>query len=410
MEKTIKLHPKQYEAFLDEKPYVVCIAGFQSGKSTLGALWSAKKAFDFPNKNGLIAAPTYKILNQSTLEKFFQMFPQLRKYYKQQQSVIELPEGGRIFIRSTDEPLGLEGMTLSWAWLDEAGMMNRLVWNIVRTRLAIEKGQCLITTTPYSLNYLYSEIYQPAIRGEDSDISIHKWRSVDNPYFPKDFLEKEKKRLTSQEFARRYEAEFVRMSGLVYELLPNHILEQNEINYKKIANPEAVIAGIDWGFKNPAAIAIIIKKDNTYFLVDEFYQTGKTTAEIIAKIKEFKDKYRVNYFFPDPAEPDRLEEMKREGLNPSEVNKDIKLGISYVQELTRTNRFYVFSNCKNSLEEFNYYHYDEEKIKEEPVKEMDHLMDAIRYALFGHRNFIPVIDPQEMYRIYQRRNNPTSFE
>ncbi|HOK34694.1 MAG TPA: terminase family protein [Candidatus Paceibacterota bacterium] len=405
MEQILKLHPKQYEAFIDEKPYVVCIAAFQSGKSFLGSIWSAKKISDFPDKNGVIAAPTYKILNQSTLEKFFQLFPQYRKYYKQQQSILELPSGGKVFIRSTDEPLGLEGMTLKWAWLDEAGMMNRLVWNIIRTRLAIENGQCLITTTPYSLNYLYNEVYQPAIRGEDPDISIHKWRSIDNPYFPKDFLEKERKRLTPQEFARRYEAEFVRMSGLVYELLPNHIIPPKEIN-----NPEAVIAGIDWGFKNPSAIAVIIKKDNVYYLVDEFYQTEKTTAEIIAKLKEFRDKYHINYYFPDPAEPDRLEEMKREGLIPSETSKDIKAGISYVQELIRTNRFYVFSTCKNALEEFNFYHYDEEKPKEEPIKEMDHLMDAIRYALVGHKNYIPVNNEKMLYHIYQRRNNPQTFE
>jgi hypothetical protein len=32
----------------------------------------------------------------------------------------------------------------------------------------------------------------------------------------------------------------------------------------------------------------------------------------------------------------------------------------------------------------NSYRYDPEKNKEEPVKENDHLMDALRYAVYNH--------------------------
>ncbi len=127
------------------------------------------------------------------MDKFFSLFPEFRKFYKQQQGIIELPTGGKVYIRSTDEPLGLEGMTLKWAWLDEAGMMNRLVWVIIRARTAIENGQVLITTNPYTLNWLYDEFYIPWKEGKDKDLAVYSWRSIDNPYFPKEFYEKRKK-------------------------------------------------------------------------------------------------------------------------------------------------------------------------------------------------------------------------
>jgi len=392
-EKEIKLHPKQWEALNCDNQFIACISGVQGGKSFLGSVWAQKKINEFPDKSGAIIAPTYKILIQSTLEKFFQIFPEYKKFYKQQQGIIELPTGGKIFIRSADDPLGLEGMTLNWAWLDEAGMMKRLVWQIIRSRVSVAKGQVLITTTPYFENWLYREFFIPWKENRDNKLSVFTWKSIDNPYFPKDFYEEEKARLSPKEFARRYEGEFVKMSGLVYELEEHHIIKEAPQNY------DIVIAGIDWGYNNPSAIAVIGVKDKVFYLIDEFYESQKTTADVIQKAKIFYQQYRVNEWYPDPAEPDRMEEMRRAGLYPKETNKDIKFGISKVQEVLR-GRFYVLDKCVNAIEEFNTYHYDEEKMKELPVKENDHLMDAIRYAIVGYS---PIRKPN--YDIYFNRKN-----
>ena len=76
--------------------------------------------------------------------------------------------------------------------------------------------------------------------------------------------------------------------------------------------------------------------------------------------------------------------MKRHGFYTREVDKNVILGIDRVRELIRKRQLFVFDNCKNTIDEFNSYHYDPEKLKEEPVKENDHLMDAIRYAIYNH--------------------------
>lgn len=384
--KRVILFEKQFDAFNFQTQFGAAIAGVQSGKTFLGAHWAGNKITKFPDKNGLICAPTYKILQHSTLDKFFQVWPELRKYYKEQKGIIELPTGGKVFCRSADQPLGIEGMTIYWAWLDEAGMMPRLIWTVARSRVSLTNGQILITTTPYNMGWLYQEFYLPWKEKRDTDLSVFTWRSIDNPFFPKEFFEKEKQRLRTEEFARRYGGEFKKMEGLVYDLPPEQII--NPI-LEIMGKAEFIGMGVDWGFRNPAAILIGALWDNAWYIIDEWKEIEKTTAEIIQIIKNKMGEFRGQRVFPDPAEPDRIKELKNADINVAEVNKDIKGGISTIQQLIRDKRLFVFNTCQNFLDEINSYHYPEgqegKPFKDEPEKVNDHLMDAMRYLIHSYQ-------------------------
>lgn len=386
MEKTIKLHKFQDQAIFAKERFVALIAGIQSGKTIGGAIW-ARMMFDkYEGDDGLIAAPNYKILQQSTLPKFFEINPDLKRYYRKGDSIIEVPGRGKIYIRSTDNPNVIEGMTLRWIWPDEAGQMKLDAWINFQGRLSILQGSLLITTTPYALNWLKTDFYDKWKKGV-KDYKVVQFRSVDSPYFPKEEFERVKNTMDARTFRRRYCGLLEKMEGLVYDdFMPSiHIIEPKKIEFKE------VIAGIDWGFNHPTAIAIIgVDKDNCFYLIDEYYERGKITSEIIEKLKFYQDKYKVRFWYPDPAEPDRLEEMKQAGLFPREVNKgkgSVSLGIDKVRALIKENRFKVFNTCKYAIEEFNLYCYpDEDKgIKEEPIKENDDLMDAGRYAIMTYQ-------------------------
>ena len=384
--KEVNLFDKQFDAFNFKTQFGAVIAGIQSGKTFLGSYWSRNKIGQFRDKNGLICAPTYKILQQSTLEKFFQIWPDLRKYYKEQKGVIELPSKGKVFTRSADQPLGIEGMTIYWAWLDEAGMMPRLIWTVVRSRVSLTGGQVLITTTPYNMGWLYQEFYIPWKEKRDLDLSVFTWRSIENPFFPKEFFLKEKQRLRPEEFARRYEGEFKKMEGLVYDLPPEQIITPNLDIVKKA---EFVGAGIDWGFRNPAAIPVGALWDNAWYIIDDWKESGRTTAEIIQVAKNKVSEFRIQRFYPDPAEPDRIKECKNAGLNIADTNNDVIGGISTIQQLIKDKRFFVFDICRNWLDEQSKYHYPEgqegKPFKDEPEKIDDHLMSGTRYLIYSYQ-------------------------
>jgi phage terminase large subunit len=384
----VELFSKQFDAFNFKTQFGAAIAGVQSGKTFMGSLWAGKKINEFPDKDGIIAAPTYKILQQSTLAKFFSNFPTLHKYYRESKGVIELPTGGNVYVRSADQPFGSEGITAWWEWLDEAGQMSRMAWTVYRSRIAMTGGQQLITTTPYAMNWLYTDYFLPWQRKEDLNYSCFTWKSIENPHFPKEYFEAERRRLSEEEFARRYCGEFAKMEGLVYDLPTDQIIEPTD----KL-NVRDVILGLDFGFHNPSAgVVIKVSADNVFYVTDEYYEAGKTQDELEDELKTLQRTVPYRQVYPDPAEPDRIAAMKKHGFYTKDVDKNVMLGIDKVRELIRKKQLFVFNRCKYFLDEINYYHYDSDKPKEEPVKEKDHLMDALRYALYNYtgRQVVPM--------------------
>ena len=89
-------HDKQVKAFLSKKRFIALIAGVRGGKTHAAAAWSASETiklyqYDSVNRNGLISAPTHKMILHATLPKFFEMLPQMEKYYKSGAGEIVLP-------------------------------------------------------------------------------------------------------------------------------------------------------------------------------------------------------------------------------------------------------------------------------------------------------------------------------
>jgi hypothetical protein len=380
----ITLHPKQFEAFDFKSQFGAAIAGVRGGKTYVGAVWAGNKMATDP-ANGLICAPDYKTLHDATLNTFFQIFPHYRKFYKQQRSLIELPDK-TIFLRSLDDPLAAEGLTVGWVWGDEAGKYKLLAWHSLRSRVSLSRGQVFLTTTPYNMGWLYNDFYVPWKENKDKDLTVVTWASVANPNFPPDIFEAERHRLSAAEFKRRYEGIFSRMQGLVYNLGGHNIIDPKELR------AEITLGGIDWGWTNPAALSVVKIYDGAYYVVDEWYQTEKTTGQIIEQAIKMQNKWGVNRWYADSANPEKIAESNiNTGLNvlPYEKKKDsITHGVSYINQCILENRFYVFRGLINTLNEFEMYQYPEPDDnglvkKDEPLPFNNHLMDAIRYQIMG---------------------------
>jgi len=391
--KKIRFFKQQMAAFKFKTQFGIVCAGKQSGKTFLGVYWAGSKLHEFPKGVGLILAPTYKILQSSTLRKFFSEFPPYKKYYKEQKQEIVFSPDLTVFCRSADNPLSFEGITANWIWADEIGMFSRLAWITMRGRVAMTGGQVLGTTTAYNLGWLYKDYYIPWRDGLDKSLSFFEWESVANPKFPKIFFEQERMRLSKEEFDRMYRGKFTKMTGLVYDLKPSQIIPPDP---KIINGADKIIYGIDWGFKNPAAILVLAHYNFDWYVIDEWKSAGKTTKEIIQQLKDFIQKYRKGSYYPDPAEPDRILEMEMEGLISGKVSKNIRAGVSHVNQFIKSNHLFVFNTCSFFLDEINTYHYPSDDSAELPVKTNDHLMDCLRYALYSYK-FESFEEPKEDY-------------
>ena len=162
----------------------------------------------------------------------------------------------------------------------------------------------------------------------------------------------------------------------------------------------------------------------------EYYHSGRESgrqrspSEYASDLVEFMDdlheKYdiRVFYIFLDPSAKGLAEEVRRATRNLEYsvlirgAENDVALGISRVQKALAFDILKVSPSQENAIREFGIYEYDKksiEKGKEAPIKEDDHCMDAIRYAVMGAWNrikhWIP-LDPDDDIKI----ENPLSRE
>jgi PBSX family phage terminase large subunit len=380
----------QARIFTSTARFIAVITGIQWGKTTGGAVWLLAKVFkDYDaglRGDYLIAAPTQKILQQSTMPKFKEFFPSDWGVWREQKSCFELnwnkgdsDEPCRIYVRSMDEPEHIEGMTIRAAWLDEAGQMKAAAWTNVQGRLSIAQGPCLMTSTPYANNWFNREVFQRWKKG-DTNYDVIVGASSDNPWFPKEEFLRAKQTLPEPIFRRRYLGEFVQLEGLVYpEFTDDHVVEPFDIP------PEwPRFAGLDFGKKDPNAIMGITCDPATgiYYVFFEFYKAEQR----LSALADALDRGNFGHTLCDPAAAQLIKELREVYHVRSlvEADNDIGIGIERLGSMFKEKKLKVFSSCRNLIDELENYVYPaadpDRSTPDKPIHRNCHALDALRYA------------------------------
>ena len=379
-------HPAQVKVATSLKRFRVVCAGRRVGKTVLAINEMAGKAYSRKGMNIAYVAPTYQQARDIAWIQLVELVKPIAVKINETrlEITIQTQDKGKsmISLRGWESIETLRGLAFDFIVLDEIASMKNWEtnWNtIIRPTLTDREGNVLFISTPKGFNHFYDlfNLYKDPVKGRDYE-SFH-FTSYDNPYLPIAEIENAKRELEEDQFAQEYLADFRKTQGLVYKGFDRVKHVYTEADYNVVDR----LVGVDWGWTNPAAVYLICKdSDSNYWITTEFYKSGKTTDEII----EIAKSYRGNKYYPDPAEPDRIDQMRRMGLNVREVSKDIEAGIRSVQELLKTGRLKIHYSCVNLINEFETYKYPDKKPDhnepELPIKENDHGMDAIRYVLY----------------------------
>jgi PBSX family phage terminase large subunit len=295
---------------------------------------------------------------------------------------VKTQEGGTsvITLKSWDAIESLRGQSFHFLVIDEVAMMRNF-WNgwneVLRPALTDTKGHAMFISTPKGFNHFY-ELYKK--QDEDDNFQSFHATTYDNPHIDPEEIEEAKRELPDDQFAQEYLADFRKVEGLVYKEFDRtrHTFVVLPTEYNIVEKR----GGIDFGYKNPSAILTVYKtRDKSYYITDEYYETGKVNDELIQEMKSRK----CTTWYPDPAEPDRIEEMRRAGLSVNEVSKNVEAGIDSVRKLFKQNRIYIHIGCRNLIWELETYRYKPRRADanepEEPIKEDDHLVDCLRYIV-----------------------------
>ena len=145
------------------------------------------------------------------------------------------------------------------------------------------------------------------------------------------------------------------------------------------------IFGLDFGFVNPTALVQLNVDGYEVGVQQKIYQSGLTNQDLIRKLHSVMSKDEKNQcpIYADSAEPQRIEELNREGFWVIPADKSVKDGIDYVKRC----RLRITDDSDNVIKEVRGYSYRMDRngrVLEEPVKFNDHALDGVRYGLHTH--------------------------
>ncbi|HOJ87173.1 MAG TPA: phage terminase large subunit, partial [Elusimicrobiales bacterium] len=217
---------------------------------------------------------------------------------------------------------------------------------------------------------------QDILNKEDFDIIKSTYK--DNPFLTPDYIKMlEDLKYQNEHLYRIYVlGEFSKLPNLIYNNY--EIISDDE--YNKIVSE--TIYGLDFGFNNPTALVEVKICDDKIFLREMLYKTNLTNQDLINYLKELEIKKNCEIYC-DGAEPQRIEELYKAGFNAKPSKKEVIDGI----DLIKRKKLYITKSSSSLIKEIKSYSYKIDKagkILEEPVKFNDHLMDAMRYAIYTH--------------------------
>ena len=373
----ITLLKSQDDFLFNDYKYNAYIGGVGSGKTFAGAL---KSIINRDNSRGMIVAPTYSMLRDVTLLTLFDMLNEVNhKYnYNKNESIIEY-NNNLIFCRSAEHPDRLRGPNLDWFWLDEPALMKYITFKIMQGRIRrSEKSEGFLTGTPAGFDWIYEKFYI----ADNKNYNMIQCSTKDNIYLPNDYVEDLYDSYTGTFADQELGGKFVAFEGLVYKDFDRdvHVIKPFEI-------PRAwrKVRCIDFGYVNPfACIWMAFDEDNRAYLYREHYQRKKLIKEHAKEINKYDDLPRYEYTISDHDSQDQAE-LTEYGIYTINADKNVSQGIQKVSNRIKIQgdgkpRLFIFNNCVNAIKEISQYSWNE-KGKEEPVKENDHIMDCVRYVI-----------------------------
>jgi len=144
------------------------VSGVGAGKTWAGAVEVLRQP---SATTGVVAAPTFRMLDDATIRTFYEVAGEFVVPDSKRQYSCRLINGTDVLFRSAENPEHMRGPNLGWFWLDEAALMEPMVWDIMIGRLRRKPGRAWVTTTPKGMT---NWVYEVFVRNADEDTFLIK--------------------------------------------------------------------------------------------------------------------------------------------------------------------------------------------------------------------------------------------
>lgn len=298
MKLNFELLPWQKQVFADPTRFKVIVAGRRCGKSRLSAVSLLVEGLRCPPGSAVMyVAPTQGQARQIIWDLLMDLGRDVISGSHVNNMDITLINGAKIYVRGSDRPDTLRGVSLTFLVLDEVADIKSETWEkVLRAALSDKKGKALFIGTPKGRNWFY-EMYNLGISEEDEEWKSWHFTTKDNPLIDPKEIEGAKKTLSSFAFKQEYEASF--------DNAGTDLFKEEWIQYGEEPSDGVYHIAIDLaGFKNEnyssarqkkldeSAIAVVKVTDDGVWFVKKIehgrWDVKEAAAKILKNIREFE--------------------------------------------------------------------------------------------------------------------------
>lgn len=318
-----------------------------------------------------IVRKTFPALRGSVMRDFFTILQQLNLYDENNhdKTIHEYKLAGNLieFI-AIDQPQKVRGRKRNICWLNEA---NEFSYDDF-FQLNIRTSERVFFD--YNPSDEYHWIYDKILTRPDHDF-IHSTYK-DNPFLEESLVQ-EIESLKEQD-ENLWKIYGLGERGQARDLIFTNwsIIDEipQDVNYRRY--------GVDFGYNHPSVLLEIGVKERDVYVDELIYETHLTNSEFIDKMKALGVKKDV-IMRCDSAEPDRIAELVLAGFRAEPVRKAQKKKDS-IDNLKRC-KIHATTRSTNFIKELKNYRWKKDpktgQNLDEPVKFMDHAIDATLYGV-----------------------------
>lgn len=292
----------------------------------------------------------------------------------------------------------VQGFTSAGFFFDEVALMPESFVNQATARCSVDGAKLWFNCNPdgpfhwFKLNWLDQLEEKNAFR-------IH-FLLEDNPSLSPKVIGRYKRMFSGIFYDRFILGLWVLAEGVIYSMF------RKEFVIDKVPDGVQITKkwiGVDYGQSNATVFLLCgLGSDDVLYVLNEYYHSGRTSAIQKSPSKYSKDYFKwkiqcgsegvpVNreYTFVDPSAEGFIAQLHEDGERQIRLaNNEVIRGIELISSLLDTGMIRVLACCTNTVNEFSTYRWDpkaQERGEDEPIKQNDHCMDALRYVCNGNR-------------------------
>ncbi len=401
---------KQQAAFLRSNSRIRgAFAGRRGGKTEVGAIDAiihlqnkiGYKPSDVDPYIGVVISPTTDMLRRLSIAKILGYSKPFHPGFHKTHNELRWPNGSVCYGISADKPERLEGIKANFIWIDEVFQVKEQIFLESLARVADTQGKVWCTgslgtqyTNPKN-HWAYKRFKEKPLEGSE----VFEWATAENPYFPKEELERLKDTLDPITYRQLFE---ISWDSQAQNLVYSDFTKDNEFEHTYNPQLETYVS-IDWGYAHELACLYFQYNPHTdtVYLFDEIVSNKTTLEQLWAKMSQ--KAYKVNGYICDIAGTQERELtgisnvrwFKQHNIHfkyrASAIAHGIAIVRSYILNSRGQRRFYINpKTCPKSLDGFKNYSYaiKDGMLKDEnPIKKDDDAVDSARYFFVNRLDF-----------------------